>query len=392
MIYRPEINGMRAIAVIPVILFHAGVEVFGGGYLGVDIFFVISGYLITTIILSDLRSNSFSLIVFFDRLIRRLLPALVTMLLVSIPFAWFWLPHQEMKEYALSLVTSVTSISNILFWLKSGYFGTVVEQKPLIHTWSLSVEQQFYAIFPFLMLLIWKFSKKSLAIIFWVMFFASLFAAQWMVYAYPSGAFYLLPTRFWQILAGALCAVWLLDKDENSIRHSNWLALLGLGLVAVSFVTFDQGSRVPGFSALIPTTGAVLIILFSTKNTSVGRILSHRYLVGIGLISYSLYLWYQPIFVFVRKSGLLEFVGNSIFIWAILFCFVLAYFSWKFIEQPWRNRSIFTTKIVYAANAISIVLIASIGIYGEAKDGFPVAAEAYEISEEVDKHATQETF
>ena len=191
--YRREIDGLRAIAVLPVILFHAGFETFGGGFVGVDVFFVISGYLITTIILGELEQGKFSIVNFYERRARRILPALFLVMLVCIPFAWLWLLPSDMKDFAQSLVAVSVFASNILFWRESGYFDTAAELKPLLHTWSLAVEEQFYVLFPLLLMLFWKLGKRWILVTLGLAFIASLALAQWAAYAKPAAAFYLLP-------------------------------------------------------------------------------------------------------------------------------------------------------------------------------------------------------
>ena len=188
--YRREIDGLRALAVIPVILFHAGFEAFSGGFVGVDVFFVLSGYLITTIILSDLELGKFSLLNFYERRARRILPALFLVILVSIPFAWAWLLPTDMRDFSQSLVAVATFTSNILFWRESGYFDEAAELKPLLHTWSLSVEEQFYVLYPLFLLLFWRFGKRILLVLVGLTFIASLTLAQWGVQNYPVPTFF----------------------------------------------------------------------------------------------------------------------------------------------------------------------------------------------------------
>lgn len=368
--YRPEINGLRALAVLPVMLFHAGYNTFQGGYLGVDIFFVISGYLITTIIMNDLSKGRFGVIDFYDRRARRLMPALFFVLICTIPMAWLWLPPIEMREFALSLITSVTSTSNIFFWAKNDYFGAAVEHKPLIHTWSLSVEQQFYLLYPFLMLVIWKLKRGTIFASIALLALASLGLAQWMVYAYPNAAFFFLPTRLWELLIGALCALVLLNNTPSKNKFHDLFGLIGLLLIAGSILSFDASSRVPGITGLVPAVGTCLIILYAHKGTFVQRLLSAKYLVGIGLISYSAYLWHQPIFIFLRRSEIVDLDSLYAYPIAILIVLGLAYFSWKFVETPFRNRTFFSVKKIFVFNAAFITLFSLLGAWGEHTKGF----------------------
>ena len=215
--YRAEIDGLRALAVLPVILFHAGFEWFSGGFVGVDVFFVISGYLITTIIISEMAEGKFSIINFYERRARRILPALFFVMLACLPFAWLWLAPSDLRDFGQSLVAVSTFSSNILFWWESGYFDTAAELKPLLHTWSLAVEEQFYILFPLFLMLTWRLGIKTILILLSIVFLISLGVAVWGTqYAtHPkiiSGAFFLLPTRGWELLIGVFAAFYILSR------------------------------------------------------------------------------------------------------------------------------------------------------------------------------------
>ena len=203
--YRAEIDGLRALAVVPVILFHAGFELFSGGFVGVDVFFVISGYLITTILIEDIDNNRFSIVNFYDRRARRILPALFFVMLVCIPFAWMWMLPNQMNDFAKSLVAVTLFASNILFWRESGYFDAAAEEKPLLHTWSLAVEEQYYLLFPIFLILAWRFGKNR---VFWMivlMAAISLLLSEWGWRNQTTANFYLAPTRAWELFA---CINW----------------------------------------------------------------------------------------------------------------------------------------------------------------------------------------
>ncbi|MGL4603794.1 MAG: acyltransferase family protein [Iodobacter sp.] len=228
--YRREIDGLRALAVLPVILFHAGFETFSGGFVGVDIFFVISGYLITTIILSELEQDKFSIVNFYERRARRILPVLFLVMLVCIPFAWLYLLPGDMKDFSQSLVAVSVSASNILFWRESGYFDTAAELKPLLHTWSLAVEEQYYFLFPLFLMLFWKLGKRWIVVTLGLLFVISLTVAQWAAYAKPTAAFFLLPTRGWELLIGAFAAFYLAHANRKESgkalsESGGWLVL-----------------------------------------------------------------------------------------------------------------------------------------------------------------------
>ena len=218
--YRAEIDGLRALAVLPVILFHAGFELFGGGFIGVDVFFVISGYLITTIIISEMGEGKFSIVNFYERRARRILPALFFVMAVCIPFAWMWLSPFDLRNFGQSLVAVSTFSSNILFWLESGYFDTASELKPLLHTWSLAVEEQYYIIFPLFLIATWQFGHIWILALLSLIFLVSLGIAQWSAVNAPSAAFYLLPARGWELLIGVFAAFYLKHRAHlKSYAH-----------------------------------------------------------------------------------------------------------------------------------------------------------------------------
>lgn len=375
--YRKEIDGLRALAVVPVILFHAGFLNFSGGFVGVDIFFVISGYLITGIILNDMSNNSFKLFYFYEKRARRILPALFFLVLCSLPFAWFLMLPQDFKNYSESLVAVATFSSNVLFWLTSSYFESASELKPLLHTWSLAVEEQFYLLFPLLLMLIWGKGLTRIIGITLLAFIASFTLAQWSVLTYPSFAFYLLPTRAFELLIGALISI-----IGRHVGHKNYhvqpskhlvnqvFSFFGLLLILFSIFTFDKGTHSPGFSTLVPTLGAALIIIFGFSTTIVGRLLGSSIFSGIGLISYSSYLWHQPIFAFYKLSvinqiSILELILLSIF------SFVLGYLSWKFIETPFR-KNLISTKVFLSVAIVMSAIFIIIGFSGYLMKGFPL--------------------
>lgn len=343
MIYRPEIDGLRAIAVIPVILFHAGLTLFSGGYVGVDVFFVISGYLITSILIGELEQDNFSIIRFYERRARRILPALFFVMLCCIPFAWKWMLPSELKDFSQSVVSVVFFASNILFWREEGYFAPAAEMKPLLHTWSLAVEEQYYVLFPIFLLLAWRFGRRS---VFWsicAIAALSLAASEWSWRNAPSANFYLAPTRAWELLAGSICAFLLSGREP---RASNALSLAVLGLIVFAIFYFDDSTPFPSVYALAPVLGTALIILFGGSGSWAARLLSTRSFVGIGLISYSAYLWHQPLFAFARIRSVLEPSPELMMALAAL-SLVLAYFSWRYVETPFRKgkASIFATAV-----------------------------------------------
>ena len=368
--YRREIDGLRAVAVLPVILFHAGFQLFGGGFVGVDIFFVISGYLITTILILELEGGQFSILNFYERRARRILPALFLLLLACLPFAWFWLVPDDLKGFSQSLVAVTAFASNILFWQQSDYFESSAEFKPLLHTWSLAVEEQFYLVFPLFLMAFWRRSQRMLLPVLAGTALASLGAAHWGVARDPCAAFFLLPTRGWELAIGALCACYLSrpGTGKHSPRTRELASLAGLGLIGFSIFAFSKYTPFPSLYALLPTVGAAMIILFAAPSTAVGKILGSRALVGVGLVSYSAYLWHQPVLAFARHRSV-DGPSPALMASLVVLTMVLAYLSWRFVEKPFRNRSKFGRTQVFAFAIAGSLLFFSIGIVGHKTDG-----------------------
>lgn len=368
--YRAEIDGLRALAVIPVILYHAGFKLFSGGYVGVDVFFVISGYLITTIILAELEAGTFSLIHFYERRARRILPALFLVMFVCLPFAWFWLLPDAMKQFSQSLVAVSTFASNILFWRTSGYFDTATELKPLIHTWSLAVEEQYYVLFPLFLLFTWKLSKRWIVGLLVFIFVISLAGAQWLSSTHPSFNFYMLPTRGWELLIGAFIAFYYARNNIKKHNHNieQLGSVIGLLLIVYAVFAYDNQTPFPSIYALVPTVGAALIIIFASHKTVVGRLLGSKLFVAIGLISYSAYLLHQPFFALARERSLNE---PSMYLMSALavLSFAFAYLSWKYIERPFRNKHRISRNEVFAYGALCSAFFIGIGLIGHFNKG-----------------------
>lgn len=367
--YRPEIDGLRAIAILPVILFHAGFDTFSGGFIGVDVFFVISGYLITSIILKEISTGTFSLTRFYERRALRILPALTIVILASIPFAYHWLNAAQLKNFAQSIVAAATFSSNILFLKESDYFDIASELKPLLHTWSLAVEEQFYILFPLFLMATWVRGKRFVLLVLGVCLLASLALSHWMIESNPTAAFYLLPFRAWEILVGVLCAFFLVHK--STVKHptfANIASSVGLLLIIYSIFMFDMSTAVPGIPGLIPVVGSALIILFANAGTAIYRLLSSRSFVGIGLISYSLYLWHQPVLAFARLASLKELTKLDSALLLIL-SILLAILTWKYIEQPFRNLKTSYRKHILPLALSTLLLFSFIGIFGHILDG-----------------------
>ena len=367
--YRPEIDGLRAIAVAAVILFHAGFSLFSGGFVGVDVFFVISGFLITSIIVEDLKTGRFSVLRFYERRARRILPALFTVMAACVPFAYRLLSPDDLKDFAQSLAAICLFASNVLFWGESGYFDTQAELKPLLHTWSLAVEEQFYVVFPLLLLVAWRLGRKFLLTLIGIIAVASLVTSIAEVRNFPSAAFYLLPSRAWQLLVGAL-ASFVADRwpsvalRQPSVRLAGEaIGWGGMAMIVLSLFLFSEQTPFPGLNAVLPTLGTALVLLGASGHTSVGRMLAWKPLVGLGLISYSAYLWHQPLFAFTKHALLADLPTDL----AVLLCavtIVLACLSWRYIEQPFRNRNVISRGAVFAMSAAGMAAFVGLGFIG----------------------------
>ena len=308
--YRPEIDGLRSLAVISVILYHAQILIFNfkpfkGGFIGVDIFFVISGYLITSIILKELLENGkFLFKNFYERRIRRILPALLFIMLVSIPFSWIYLYPIGLLDYSKSILYSLGFGSNFYFHFSGLEYGSPEGLlKPFLHTWSLAVEEQYYILFPIGLVCIFRYFRRHLIYILFIFFFMSLFLADWGSKNYPSSTFYLLHSRVWELICGSVVAYFEIKMGRRCQKKilSQIFPILGLILIIYSIIFFDNKTFHPSFYTLIPVIGVTFILWFSNNDDFISRILSHKIFVGVGLISYSLYLWHYPIFSFAKN-------------------------------------------------------------------------------------------
>lgn len=368
--YRREIDGLRAIAVMSVLLFHAGIKPFHGGYIGVDIFFVISGYLITTIIIKELNADTFKLSEFYYRRIRRIFPALLVVIIVSTLFAWLILIPRDFIQYSKSLQYISVFLSNIFFYKQSGYFDSSSELKPLLHTWSLSVEEQYYLLFPFLITLIHKKEKPFIVHIFAAGIVLSLLFAHHKAQIKPDAAFFLLTSRIWEILAGALTAKLVISSERELSGHelSSWLAI---GLVSYGVFFLDENTLYPSLGIILPVIGTCLLIVFATPSTTVGKILASKYAVNIGLISYSTYLWHQPVLAFSRyRFG--ENLNISMLLLLITLSILMGYLSWRYIEQPFRKKEVCeNNNTLLFAFVLSSITIFSVGATIVKQKGVP---------------------
>ena len=362
--YRPEIDGLRAIAVTSVIFYHAqfifnGHKFFTGGFIGVDIFFVISGYLITLILLKELVSKgSISFRNFYERRIRRILPTLLVVILFSLPFAWIYLLPSNFIEYTKSIIYSLGFGSNFYFHFSSQQYGAESGLfVPLLHTWSLSVEEQYYILFPLILLITFKYFKEHLLTIFFISLILSLLIADWGSKNYPSATFYLLHTRIWELLAGSILAYFEVNLGHRSKNRILNLILptVGIFLILYSIIFFDDKIFHPSFYTIPSIIGICIIIWFSNEKELITKILSSRLFVGVGLISYSLYLWHYPIFAFARTKDndpsqydKLEWIFLAV---------ILSIISYIFIEKPARNKKFSFSLLIKIIVIITSLLI-----------------------------------
>ncbi len=334
--YRPDIDGLRALAVVPVVLFHLDVALFSGGFVGVDVFFVISGFLITTIIYRDAQAENFSYAHFYERRVRRLFPALAAMLALTSIAAWFMLMPLDYKGFVDSLVAALIFLANIQFWKKTDYFGDPVENIPLLHTWSLAVEEQYYILFPPLLILLVRFVPRHLNLVLLGLALLSLWGSQATLRTQPESSFYLVHLRAWELLAGSLLATGLIPAIRTR-AVAEATAFFGVAGIVGSFFWLTKSHAFPGVAALPAVLGTALVIHAGREsNTCVGRLLSLRPIVLIGLLSYSFYLWHWPLFVFVRYYLIEPFsIGQQVVLF--LLALGIAWVSWRFIERPFRS-------------------------------------------------------
>lgn len=361
--YRPDIDGLRAVAVILVVLFHFGVKGFSGGYIGVDVFFVISGFLITSLIHDEIVQGRFSFARFYERRIRRIIPALFVVVAASFIAGWFILLPWDYDNFARSALATVTFVSNIWFWHETeDYFSRAGEYAPLLHTWSLAVEEQFYIVFPPLLILLARLlrPRRLMALVAAICAVSFVYSA-FLVAHQPEAAFFLSPGRAWELGLGALLALGLAPRLGNDwLREA--LAVAGLAAIVAAAVLFRHGTPFPGYAALAPCLGAAALIHTGVRGpgqrqTWVARTLSLRPVVFVGLISYSLYLWHWPILVFLRHVFADPVLPARVTLLAAGASGAAAVLSWLFVERPLRARGRIRRREVFVAwGAASVVI------------------------------------
>jgi len=371
--YRADIDGLRAMAVLAVIFYHAEFtmqfngkhyDILPGGFLGVDIFYVISGYLITYLINERVKNSSFTFIDFYERRARRLLPTLFVIIGLSLIVGWILMMPNQLKDLSGSALASLFFVSNFWFLITDNYFADSNSFKPLLHTWSLSIEEQFYIIFPPIFYLLYKKKFKQIKLLFCIIILISLSLAILGSFYFVDTNFYILPTRIWEILTGATLALYHSNtRTIKKIKYSNLLSLLGFILILLSFFLFHNKIPHPSFFTIFTILGTGLIIFLKEENNFIKKILSAKIFVGVGLISYSLYLWHFPVFAFkkIKSSDLSNFDKLE----SILLVIILSILSYYLIEKPCRNRKFILRRIfsIYIVIFFTILTISSLYIY-----------------------------
>ncbi len=370
--YRPEIDGLRALAVGGVVAHHTGLGVVPGGFTGVDVFFVISGYLITGIIAAEMAAGKFSQWRFLERRIRRIVPALAAMLAVTSAAAWAILTPEDFRPFAQSLTAASLFASNLLFVRETGYFDSTEGMLPLLHTWTLGVEEQFYLIFPLVLIACLRWRRGAMLPVVAVLGGLSFVLALVLAGHWPQGAFYLLPTRFWEFALGACCA--LLPARP---RARGWLALTGIGLIAAGFWLIRPETPAPGAMFLLPTIGTALVILFAAPENAAGRLLAWRPFAWLGLVSFGTYLWHQPLLVLVHYVwfGDLSLIMTLVLVAGSA---ALGAASYTLIEQPVRQKRLLASRgSLLLVCAAALAVPAAAGVVGHLRGLLPAAgAEA----------------
>lgn len=367
--YRPEVDGLRAVAVLPVMLFHAGLTVMPGGFFGVDVFFVISGYLITRILLNDLEQQRYSILRFYERRARRILPALFLVMAFTIVPAFKLLPPEQLNIYFGSLRATALFYSNIFFHQNTGYFSPSAENQPLLHTWSLAVEEQFYVVFPLLLWLLWRIARQRLTACLAILGLVGFSACLWQLSKNADAAFYLFHARAWELLVGAVLASGHASRASLSLPalFRNLSSLAGLGLILAGYLLVPAPQSVPGWPTLLPVVGTALVLATAGEGTVAGQILSWRPLVGIGLISYSAYLWHQPLYAFARLAPQGE-PSAAVMIFLAALALGLAALSWRFVELPFRQQPSISGRHIFASAGAGIAafsIIAALALHGD---------------------------
>lgn len=373
--YRKEIDGLRAVAVLPVVLFHAGVRGFDGGFLGVDVFFVISGFLIGGIIREEISDSRFSVARFYVRRARRLLPALVAVILVAHIMGAFLMAPDEFARLGASAAAASAFVSNIWFWQKTDYFSNAAEFAPLLHTWSLAVEEQFYIVAPLLLLAIARMPPRIAAALIWFGIFSSMAASAVLQTRAPIAGFYLLPSRAWELGVGLALAYGLAPRPPVRPIHAELWALCGLMAIACSVLLIGEETGWGNLAAVPSVLGAACFIWAgSSVATRVGATVAARPLVWVGLISYSLYLWHWVVLAFLRiRLNRIDLEPLEITL-AVAASMLLAWVSWRYVEQPFRRSTGHLRNMDYRTLAFAgtvLLFLFSVSAAVSVGEGFP---------------------
>lgn len=370
--FRKDINGLRAIAVIAVMLFHFNPAWLPGGYAGVDIFFVISGYLITGIIFRGLQKNSFSVVAFYKSRARRIIPALAALCFVLLAFGWFYLLPLEYSELGKHIASSLGFFSNFVYWSEAGYFTAGAHEKWLLHTWSLSVEWQFYMVYPIVLLLLSK--VIGLPVLRWIVLAGCVLGFVFCVYAsfhFPEPAFYLLPARAWELLVGGVACLFPIKLEGLKQRA---LESLGIAMMVVSFIVLSEKDVWPGYLSLLPVIGTLLVIVSARQDS---LLTNNPFSQWTGKLSYSLYLWHWPVVVFMSYAGFLS--GNRNALLGIAVSFVLAQVSYLLIEKSPEQKS--QRRWKFATVSALIVMVFTSAAAVKATDGAVSSLRAISVSD-----------
>jgi peptidoglycan/LPS O-acetylase OafA/YrhL len=358
--YRRDIDGLRAIAILPVVLYHANTPFFTGGYVGVDVFFVISGYLITTVVLSDISEGTFSLSQFYERRVRRLFPAYFIVIFFILAVGAFISPPNELRGTAAGTLASTFYVSNFFFWGRTNYFDSEAEYTPVLHTWSLSVEEQFYVFVPIILFLLFHYAQSWMARA--VLFATSCSLILCLAFEGQSSSFYLLPFRAWELGIGTLLAIHRVSLPTHRVLAES-IHVVGITFIIISVSLFTDETAFPGPATMLPVFGAAFLLVPSAKNpTFVHRILSLSPFVGVGLVSYSLYLWHWPVFYWGHHVYGLEEIAVQVSVVAL--SIAAAIFSYQFVETPVRKKKLLASRgsLFGTCAAISVIITLTTGI------------------------------
>ncbi|HYP89923.1 MAG TPA: acyltransferase family protein [Polyangiaceae bacterium] len=368
--HRDDIDGLRAIAVLSVILFHAGVPGFGGGYVGVDVFFVISGYLISGILLREQDAGRISLASFYERRVRRIFPALFVMFFVTSVVGYCLLLPPLFKAFGRSLVAATLFVSNVLYYSESGYFDAPSEAKPLLHTWSLGVEEQFYIFFPLYVAVVWKYLRGRAVVLTALVTAVSFAASIWGVTRFPKATFFLAPTRAGELLLGALIAMAAFPAAKQRVTREG-LTLLGVALILVAVVAFSATDPFPGWRSLVPCVGAALLMHGGQLGTTLtAQALASRPFKFVGQISYSLYLWHWPVLMLAKYWAIRE-LSSLETATVLLLAGLLSVASWRWVERPFRERRTLTRATLFALAGGLMAAFVAVGAWIDRGQGLP---------------------